>query len=135
MLQIEDLKQELQAQQPKIEYLKEALGYENLLKEKRELDEQAAKPDFWNDVENTKQVLKQQKLVNEKIGSYDELVTMYEDAQTMLELAEEEEFATKRNRKLFCRISRRISGISWIKLRKKSCLRCFLASLMQIMQF
>ena len=58
MLQIEDLKQELQAQQPKIEYLKEALGYENLLKEKRELDEQAAKPDFWNDVENTKQVLK-----------------------------------------------------------------------------
>lgn len=34
MLQIEDLKQELQAQQPKIEYLKEALGYENLLKEK-----------------------------------------------------------------------------------------------------
>ena len=39
MLQIEDLKQELQAQQPKIEYLKEALGYENLLKEKRELDE------------------------------------------------------------------------------------------------
>ena len=40
MLQIEDLKQELQAQQPKIEYLKEALGYENLLEEKRELDEQ-----------------------------------------------------------------------------------------------
>lgn len=34
MLQIEDLKQELQAQQPKIEYLKEALGYENLLEEK-----------------------------------------------------------------------------------------------------
>ncbi|MFR8052979.1 MAG: PCRF domain-containing protein, partial [Negativibacillus massiliensis] len=101
MLQIEDLKQELQAQQPKIEYLKEALGYENLLKEKRELDEQAAKPDFWNDVENTKQVLKQQKLVNEKIGSYDELVTMYEDAQTMLELAEEEEFANEEEQEAF----------------------------------
>ena len=101
MLQIEDLKQELQAQQPKIEYLKEALGYENLLKEKRELDEQAAKPDFWNDVENTKQVLKQQKLVNEKIGSYDELLTMYEDAQTMLELAEEEEFANEEEQEAF----------------------------------
>ena len=91
----------MQAQQPKIEYLKEALGYENLLKEKRELDEQAAKPDFWNDVENTKQVLKQQKLVNEKIGSYDELVTMYEDAQTMLELAEEEEFANEEEQEAF----------------------------------
>lgn len=101
MLQIEDLKQELQAQQPKIEYLKEALGYENLLEEKRELDEQAAKPDFWNDVENTKQVLKQQKLVNEKIGSYDELITMYEDAQTMLELAEEEEFANEEEQEAF----------------------------------
>lgn len=119
MLQIEDLKQELQAQQPKIEYLKEALGYENLLKEKRELDEQAAKPDFWNDVENTKQVLKQQKLVNEKIGSYDELVTMYEDAQTMLSLQKKRNLQTKRNRKLFCRISKRISGISWIRIEEE----------------
>lgn len=52
-------------------------------------------------VENTKQVLKQQKLVNEKIGSYDELVTMYEDAQTMLELAEEEEFANEEEQEAF----------------------------------
>ena len=33
MLQIEELKQELLAQQPKIEYLKEALGYQNLLEQ------------------------------------------------------------------------------------------------------
>ena len=34
MLQIEELKQELLAQQPKIEYLKEALGYQKLLEQK-----------------------------------------------------------------------------------------------------
>ena len=50
MLQIEELKQELLAQQPKIEYLKEALGYQKLLEQKKQLDEQAAQPDFWNDV-------------------------------------------------------------------------------------
>ena len=92
MLQIEELKQELLAQQPKIEYLKEALGYQKLLEQKKQLDEQAAQPDFWNDVENTKKVLKEQKTVNEKVGSYENLVRMYEDAQTMLELAAEEEF-------------------------------------------
>ena len=42
--------------------------------EKKKLDEEAAKPDFWNDVENTKKVLKEQKVLSEKMGSYDSLV-------------------------------------------------------------
>ena len=101
MLQIEELKQELLAQQPKIEYLKEALGYQKLLEQKKQLDEQAAQPDFWNDVENTKKVLKEQKTVNEKVGSYENLVRMYEDAQTMLELAAEEEFDSEEEQENF----------------------------------
>ena len=101
MLQIEELKQELLAQQPKIEYLKEALGYQKLLEQKKQLDEQAAQPDFWNDVENTKKVLKEQKTVNEKVGSYENLVRMYEDAQTMLELAVEEEFDSEEEQENF----------------------------------
>lgn len=101
MLQIEELKQELLAQQPKIEYLKEALGYQKLLEQKKQLDEQAAQPDFWNDVENTKKVLKEQKTVNEKVGSYESLVRMYEDAQTMLELAAEEEFDSEEEQESF----------------------------------
>lgn len=101
MLQIEELKQELLAQQPKIEYLKEALGYQKLLEQKKQLDEHAAQPDFWNDVENTKKVLKEQKTVNEKVGSYENLVRMYEDAQTMLELAAEEEFDSEEEQESF----------------------------------
>lgn len=101
MLQIEELKQELLAQQPKIEYLKEALGYQKLLEQKKQLDEQAAQPDFWNDVENTKKVLKEQKTVNEKVGSYESLVRMYEDVQTMLELAAEEEFDSEEEQESF----------------------------------
>ena len=101
MLQIEELKQELLAQPPKIEYLKEALGYQKLLEQKKQLDKQAAQPDFWNDVENTKKVLKEQKTVNEKVGSYENLVRMYEDAQTMLELAAEEEFDSEEEQESF----------------------------------
>ena len=101
MLQIEDLKQELQNQQPRIDYLREALGYEQLAVEKKRLDEEAAKPDFWNDVENTKKVLKEQKLVSEKMGSYDTLVQMYEDAQTMVELASEETFTSEEEQEAF----------------------------------
>lgn len=101
MLQIEDLKQELQSQQPKIAYLKDALGYEKMLADKKALDEEAAAPDFWNDVDNTKRVLKEQKLLGEKIGAYDALVRMYEDAQTMLELAEEEEFSSEEEQEEF----------------------------------
>lgn len=58
-------------------------------------------PDFWNDVENTKKVLKEQKTVNEKVGSYENLVRMYEDAQTMLELAAEEEFDSEEEQENF----------------------------------
>lgn len=113
MLQIEDLKQELQAQQPKIDYLKGALGYDQMLQEKKRLDEQAAQPDFWNDVENTKKVLKEQKAVNEKIASYDILVRMYEDAQTMLELAEEESFSDEEEQETFLQeIRQNISQIT-----------------------
>jgi peptide chain release factor 2 len=101
MLQIEDLKQELQAQQPKIEYLKAALGYDQMLQEKEKLDREAADPDFWNDVENTKKVLKEQKLLNEKIGCYDDLVNLYEETQTMIELAGEEEFSSEEEQEEF----------------------------------
>ena len=77
MLQLEELKQALLAQQPKIQDLREALGCDKLLEEKKKLDEEAASPDFWNDMENTRRVLKEQKVVNEKLDSYNSLVSMF----------------------------------------------------------
>ena len=103
MLQLEELKQALLAQQPKIQDLREALGCDRLLEEKKKLDEEAAKPDFWNDIENTRRVLKEQKVVNEKLDSYNSLVSMFEDAQTMVELAGEEEFGSEEEQEAFLR--------------------------------
>ena len=103
MLQLEELKQTLLAQQPKIQDLREALGCDKLLEEKKKLDEEAARPDFWNDMENTRRVLKEQKVVNEKLDSYNSLVSMFEDAQTMVELAGEEEFGSEEEQEAFLR--------------------------------
>ena len=103
MLQLEELKQALLAQQPKIQDLREALGCDKLLEEKKKLDEEAASPDFWNDMENTRRVLKEQKVVNEKLDSYNSLVSMFEDAQTMVELAGEEEFGSEEEQEAFLR--------------------------------
>ncbi len=72
-----------------------------MMKEKEELDREAADPNFWNDVENTKKVLKEQKLLNEKIGCYDALVNLYEETQTMIELAGEEEFSSEEEQEEF----------------------------------
>ena len=103
MLKLEELKQALLAQQPKIQDLREALGCDRLLEEKKKLDEAAASPDFWNDMENTRRVLKEQKVVNEKLDSYNSLVSMFEDAQTMVELAGEEEFGSEEEQEAFLR--------------------------------
>ena len=54
-------------------------------------------------MENTRRVLKEQKVVNEKLDSYNSLVSMFEDAQTMVELAGEEEFGSEEEQEAFLR--------------------------------
>lgn len=90
MLQIEDLKQELQAEKPKIEYLRGAIGYDALLCRRQELEEQTAEEGFWDDMERSKTVLKEQKALGEKIGVFRDLLSLYEDTETMLLIAQEE---------------------------------------------
>jgi len=45
---------------------------------------------FWSDQENAKRVLKEKKSIENKLAEYESVVTMYEDVETLIELAEEE---------------------------------------------
>ena len=90
MLQIEDQKQTLRAIEPDLKDLASALGVEEMKKEIAELDHQAAQPDFWNDMENSQKVLKKAGSLKAVVHSYAQLVTLFEDAQTMIEMAEED---------------------------------------------
>lgn len=48
-------------------------------------------PDFWEDTENTQKVMKELKLLKDTIRTAEELNQQYEDAEILLEMAEEEE--------------------------------------------
>ncbi len=90
MLQIEEQKQTLRAIEPDLKDLASALGIDGMRKEIAVLDEQAAQPDFWNDMENSQKVLKKAGALKAAVHAYEQLVTLFEDAQTMIEMAEED---------------------------------------------
>ncbi len=90
MLQIEDLKQELIAQKPRLEDLRASIDYESLLNKKEELEQKVSAPAFWDNLEESQRVLKHQKEVDEIITHFDDLMRRYEDTEAMMELIEEE---------------------------------------------
>lgn len=51
-------------------------------------------PDFWEDTENSQKVMKELKLLKDTIQTAEELNQQYEDAEILLEMAEEEEDAS-----------------------------------------
>ena len=93
MLQIEDQKQTLRAIEPDLKDLASALGIQEMRDEIVQLDAQAAQPDFWNDMENSQKVLKRAGTLKAAVHAYEQLVTLFEDAQTMIEMAEEDDDA------------------------------------------
>ncbi len=88
MLQVEDLKQELNLLQPRLEDLRSAIGYETLLLKKEELERKVSAPGFWDDLETSQRVLKLQKEINDKINHFEELERKLQDTSAMMELVE-----------------------------------------------
>lgn len=91
MLQFEELKLALTGLEPELLDLAEALDLTGMQKEVAELEKQAADPDFWNDMENSKKVLRRTSALKGKIAAYEGLKAAYEDTLTLIELADEEE--------------------------------------------
>jgi len=94
MLEYDEIRVELNSMKPEINELSEALGLTRLEKEIAELDELTSKPDFWSDADNARQV--QQKLGSMKNtrDAFLKLKGDFEDALTMVELAEEDNDAS-----------------------------------------
>lgn len=90
MLQFEELRLRLEALRPKLVELSEALGLDLARKEVAELEEKAAQPEFWNDMEASQKVLQRTRQLKNKIESYDRLVRNFEDSLTLIEMADED---------------------------------------------
>jgi len=56
-----------------------------------QLEEQSASPEFWNDMENSQKVLQKIKTLKEKVQRFERLRQDWEDLDTLVELAIEEE--------------------------------------------
>lgn len=63
----------------------------SLKKRVEELDAEAVKESFWQDVENAQKVLQESKNLKDKIHEYDELFGKIEDLEVLIDLALEEE--------------------------------------------
>jgi len=94
MLELDELKLQLDAMRPNVLEMYEACGIEKLEMELKELEEKTADNDFWNDTENSKVVLKQIADIKGKISRYNALSEKYDDAQTILEIAIEDDDAS-----------------------------------------
>ena len=91
MLQFEELRLELLECRKPLDELAEALGLDEMRKEIATLEEQAAAPDFWDDMKNSQKILQKTATLKNKVAAYEKLNADYEDALIMIELSDEEE--------------------------------------------
>ncbi|MBQ2500719.1 MAG: peptide chain release factor 2, partial [Clostridia bacterium] len=90
MLQYEELRLSLIENEKPLEDLKAALGLDKMRDEIKNLEDEAAKDGFWDDLENSQKVLQRTSNLKAKVASYEKLSQMYDDALVMIELADEE---------------------------------------------
>nr|WP_317413503.1 peptide chain release factor 2 [uncultured Solibaculum sp.] len=91
MVQYEELRLHLEELEPGIRDLKEALGISLLLPELEKLEKQSADPNFWDDMQASQKVLQRISAIKNKIAIHENLSREYDDAHTLIELADEEE--------------------------------------------
>lgn len=91
MIIYEELTQRLMTFEMPIQNLKEALNINALVKEIAALEEDSARPDFWDDMENSQKTMQRIGSLKTKVASWESLNGDFEDALVMIELADGED--------------------------------------------
>ena len=91
MLEFEQCKLRLEANEKELRDLKDALGYESLKREIEELETKAAAPGFWDDMEASQKILQRTGKLKNTVEAYDRICVDYEDILTLIEMGDEEE--------------------------------------------
>ena len=91
MLQYEELRLHLLGHREKLRELGEALGLGAAREEIAQLEESSAREGFWDDPKESQTVLQRISKLKGKCERYEQLAEQYEDALTMIELANDEE--------------------------------------------
>ena len=93
MVEYEELRLRLLESEKTVKNLKEALAIDTLKGDIAELEKESAKPDFWDDMENSQKVMQKIGSLKAKVQSYENVKNEFDDALVMIELANEEEDA------------------------------------------
>ncbi len=91
MLQFEEQIHELAGLDTELDGLKRALGLERLREEVEMLEHKAAEPNFWDDMENARKVLRKTAGLKSKDESYTKLRMQVGDAKALAEMGDEAE--------------------------------------------
>ncbi len=91
MVQFEELRLELERTKPEIDDLADALGLKAMESEIQQLENRATEPGFWDDMEKSQVILQRTSALKGKVEGYNSLVSKYEDAMALIELANEDE--------------------------------------------
>ena len=91
MVFLENLKSQLEGYLPKIKELYEVFDIENSKERILELQEKAAEPGFWDDLETSQKVLQETRTLEGNIEKYNKLQSSAEDIEVMIEMAGEEQ--------------------------------------------
>jgi peptide chain release factor 2 len=89
MLQFEELKRSLEEQMESLGELRDALGLERLREEVEMLENKAAEPNFWDNMENAQQILQRTAALKDKDQRYCDLAAKCEDAMALIEMGDE----------------------------------------------
>ncbi|MBQ9674178.1 MAG: peptide chain release factor 2 [Ruminococcus sp.] len=91
MIQFEELRLKLEGIKPEIDDLADALGLNAVKSEISQLQNRAAEPGFYDDMEKSQKILKRTSDLQSKVDNFESLASHYEDALALIELANEEE--------------------------------------------
>ena len=90
MIEYEQLKQELEGLLPQINDLEAALALDKVKAQISQLEQQAAQPGFWDDMQASQKVLQKTSGLKSTLEHFQRLKNDYSDAMTLIEIATEE---------------------------------------------
>ena len=90
MLEFEQLKLRLTANEQEVYDLRDAIGYDRLVREVEELEQKTAAPGFWDNMEESQVILQRTGKLKNSIEEYDRIRSSYEDMLTLIEMGDEE---------------------------------------------
>ncbi|MDO4342448.1 MAG: peptide chain release factor 2 [Eubacteriales bacterium] len=91
MIVLDEYKQQIQEQLGTLREAEQSIKPDALKAELKELEDQMGAADFWNDVDAANKVNQRAKMLQAKINRFEKLVSMGDDLETLVEMAEEED--------------------------------------------